>query len=65
MGAFHEDLSERGQMDEDVECMIQFTVLFKKTGKTKIFVFRDAAFIAVIGNQRKELFKINTKIFQL
>lgn len=28
--AFHKDLSERGQMEKDAECMIQFTVLFIK-----------------------------------
>lgn len=38
--AFHKDLSGRGQMEKDAECMIQFTVLFKKQVKVK-YLFLD------------------------
>lgn len=38
--AFHKDLSERGQMEKDAKCMIQFTVLFKKHVKLN-YLFLD------------------------
>lgn len=58
------DLRERSQK-EGTEYMTQFTQNLKNntlTGKTKICVFRDAAFIAIIGNQRNFLLNGNKTI---